>query len=52
MELFSIVVMETFQSTSDWLLNTKSRVLQADWLKLENNEKAILNFNMPYLEAH
>ena len=34
---------------SDWLYNTKSRVLQADWLILENNEKATLNVNMPSL---
>ena len=23
---------------SDWLFNTQTRVLQADWLTLENNE--------------
>ena len=34
---------------SDWLYNTKSRVLQADGLILENNEKATLNINMPSL---
>ena len=34
---------------SDWLFNTQSRVLQADWLMLKNNEKAALNTNMPYL---
>ena len=33
---------------SDWLFNTQSRVLQADWLILENNEKVTLNINMPY----
>ena len=33
---------------SDWLLNTQSRVLQADWLILEINGKATLNINMPY----
>ena len=27
------------QSKSDWLFNTQMRVVQADWLKLENNEK-------------
>ena len=32
---------------SDWLFNTQSRVLQADWLILENNERATLNINMP-----
>ena len=32
----------------DWLFNTQSRVVQADWLMLENNEKATLNINMPY----
>ena len=33
---------------SDWLFNTQSRVLQADWFILEINEKATLNINMPY----
>ena len=32
---------------SDWLFDTKLRVLQADWFVLENNEKATLNNNMP-----
>ena len=36
------------QLKSDWLFNTKSRVLQADWLIVENNEKAALHINMPY----
>ena len=27
---------------SDWLFSTQSRVLQGDWLMLENNEKATL----------
>ena len=36
------------QSKSDWMFNTQSRVLQADWLILEKNEKAILNIYMPY----
>ena len=36
------------QSNSDWLFTARSRVLQADWLILENNEKATLNINMPY----
>ena len=40
--------MSNTQPKSDWLLNTQSRVLQADWLMLENNEKATLNINMPY----
>ena len=35
-------------ANSDWLLNTKSRVLQADWFILEINKKATLNINMPY----
>ena len=30
------------QSKSDWLLNTKLKVLQADWLIMENNEKATI----------
>ena len=33
---------------SDWLFNTESRVLQADWLILENNEKAALNISTLY----
>ena len=33
---------------SDWLFTTQYRVLQADWLILEINEKATLNINMPY----
>ena len=33
---------------SDWMFNTQSRVLQADWFILEINEKATLNFSMPY----
>ena len=33
---------------SDWLLNTQSRVPQADLLILEINEKATLNINMLY----
>ena len=42
------------QSKSDWLFNTQSRALQADWLILENNEKATLNINMTYcnLQTH
>ena len=33
---------------SDWWLNTQSRVPQADWLMLENNEKGTMDRNMPY----
>ena len=33
---------------SDWLFNTLSRVLQADWIILGINEQATLNINMPY----
>ena len=33
---------------SDWLFNAHSRVLQGDWLMLENNEKAILIIKMPF----
>ena len=37
---------------SYWLSNTQSRVLQADWLVLENNEKANFNISMrPITEA-
>mgnify|MGYP001800702442 CR=1 FL=1 len=33
---------------ADWLFNTQSRVLHADWLMLVNNEKATMNISMPY----
>ena len=33
---------------SNLLFNTQSRVLQADSVILEINEKATLNINMPY----
>ena len=33
---------------SDWLFNTQSRVLQADWFILEINEMATLNIRIPY----
>ena len=36
---------------SDWLLNAQSRVLQADWLVLENNEKATLNIRSSMSKA-
>ena len=36
------------RSISYWLSNIQSRALQADWLILENNEKATLNINPPY----
>ena len=36
------------QSRFEWLFTTQSRVLQADWLILGNNEKATLNINVPY----
>ena len=35
------------QSKSDWLFNTQSTVLPADWLTLENNEKATLKLKCP-----
>ena len=35
------------QLKSDWLFNTQSNVLQADWLIVESKEKATLNINMP-----
>ena len=34
-------------TNSDWLFNTQSRVLRADWLVLEFNEKATLNIAPP-----
>ena len=33
--------------SSDWLFNTQSRVLQADWFIFEINEKATLIIKMP-----
>ena len=36
------------QSKIDWLSNTPSRVPQADWLMLVNNEKATFNIKMPF----
>ena len=33
---------------TDWLFNTQSRVLPADWFILEIKEKATLNTKMPY----
>ena len=35
-------------SKSDWLFDTQSRLLQADWLILENTKIATLNINVPY----
>ena len=35
-------------SNSDWLFNTQSRVLRADWWILGNNGKAALNINMSH----
>ena len=36
------------QSNSDWLFNTWPIVLQADWMILENNERATLNIDTPH----
>ena len=36
---------------SDWLFKTQSRILLADWLIFENDEKATLHVDMPYLCA-
>ena len=36
------------QSKSDWLFNTQSSVLQADWWILHSKEKPTLNINIPY----
>ena len=36
------------QWKTDWFFNTQSRVLLADSLTLESNEKATFNINMPY----
>ena len=38
----------TLSSNPDRLHNTQTRVLQADWLALENDEKATLDIDMPY----
>ena len=38
----------TLRSKSDWLFNTKSRVLPVEWFILEIKEKATLNTKMPY----
>ena len=36
-------------SNSDWLLHTQSRILQADWIMLDNSKKKkTLYINMPY----
>ena len=43
-----MMLIQHFTVNSDWLFATQSRVLQADWLILEINEKATLNINMPY----
>ena len=37
-----------YSVNSDWLFNTQSRVLRADWVILENNENATLNSNMSF----
>ena len=36
------------QSKSDWLLIIKSEILQADWLKLDNDGRQPRTFNCPY----
>ena len=36
----------------DWLFNTQSRILQADWFILETNGKATLNINMSLYFKH
>ena len=38
----------TLGKNLSWSLINQSRVLQADWLILDNDEKATLNTNMPY----
>ena len=38
----------TLSQKLDSMFNTQSRVLQADWLTLDNDEKATLDINMPY----
>ena len=47
LEIFQWWLYNTLSIPSNWLFNTQSRVLQAYWLMLENNEKATLNINMP-----
>ena len=43
-----MMLIQHFTANSDWLFDTQSRVLQADWFILEINERATLNINMPY----
>ena len=40
------------QSKSDLMFNTQSKVLQADRLRLENNEKAALKIKTPSQSEH
>ena len=40
-----MMTMDASQSNSDWLFITQSRVLLADWLMLDNSEKATLHNN-------
>ena len=35
-------------SISDRLISSQFRVIQGDWLKVENGKKSTLNINMPY----
>ena len=35
------------QSDFDWRFITQSRVLQVDWMILDNNEKTTIHINMP-----
>ena len=48
MKLSFIVLEIPIQSKSDLFFNTQSRVLQIDWLILENDEKATLKINVPF----
>ena len=40
--------MYSTQANADWLSINQSRVLQAIWLSLENNDKTTLQINMRY----
>ena len=44
---FPIILIQN-SVNSDWLCNTQSRALQADWFILEINEQTTFNINMPY----
>ena len=42
-----MMIIYATQSNFDWLFITQSTVRQADWLILENDEKAIVHIGIP-----